>query len=494
MTDSAFPPLNVMLAIDVVVLSIAIIASAVVYRWRADITRCDAALGIGCILAGLWLITGVYLADLYAVTFLHETAGAHTATSTMLALHLEVCWYAFSIAAVLVFSGLVLTVLRLSSQLRDMAARTEELLENENILDSIFENLPVGLLIKDSNHVIERSNKAYLSWYGDALEDMVGQRFDHIKGFQSEEDARIMNEQEDEVLRTGKLIQRQVDRPFVDGKFHTLSITKFPVYDRDGNITKVGSVSVDLTELVKAEEAMRNALAEAEQATRAKSQFIATMSHEFRTPLNAILGFSEMLRGEFFGPLGARNYTEYANDIHESGEHLLRLVNDILDMAAIEAGKRTLAKDDIDIADVLRECMRSVEQAARERGIDLFLDVPDGIPPLQADRRALAQIFINILANATKFTEAGGTISIGARADDKSLTVRVSDTGVGISDELLSRITEPFAKGQSNPHVAESGSGLGLSIVKSLVDAHGGELLISSKTGVGTAVYITLPY
>jgi len=482
-----------MVATDVLLIVISISASCVVYACRRHLMRSAATPGVICTLAGLWLITAVYIADLYVMTYMPELAGAHAATSTMLALHLELCWYVFSLAAVLVFIGLVLTVLRFARQLRDMEARTDELLENENILDSIFENLPVGLLIKDNNHAIERSNREYLSWYGDALEDMLGQRFDHLKGFQSEEDARIMNAQEDEVLQTGKLVQRQVERPFVDGKSHTLSITKFPVYDRDGNITKVGSVSVDLTELVKAEEAVRNALADAEHATRAKSQFIATMSHEFRTPLNAILGFSEMLRGEFFGPLGAANYREYANDIHESGEHLLNLVNDILDIAAIEAGKRTLIKEEVDIGEVLRECMRSVEQTATEREISLILDVPDDMRPLQADRRALAQIFINVLANATKFTPAGGTISIGVHGDGEALTVCVSDTGVGISDDLLARITEPFAKGQSNPHVTESGTGLGLSIVKSLVDAHGGDLLISSETGVGTAVYITLP-
>jgi signal transduction histidine kinase len=253
-------------------------------------------------------------------------------------------------------------------------------------------------------------------------------------------------------------------------------------------------VTIDLTDQVKAEEAVRNALNEAEKATRAKSQFIATMSHEFRTPLNAILGFSEMLRGEYFGPLGAANYIGYAKDIHDSGEHLLALVNDILDIAAIEAGKRSLQKEEFDIAELLRDCMRSVEHQAADRNIRLVLKVPNDTRPLSADRKAVAQIFLNILANAVKFTQQEGTIGIDVKCQGDALTVCVSDTGVGISGDLLSRVTEPFAKGQSNPHVTESGTGLGLSIVKSLVDAHGGELTISSQTGIGTAVYVTLPF
>jgi len=494
MAGEYFPSWNMMILTDVLLTLIAAVASFMVYRYRADIRRAGAGVGVGCVLAGLWVMTAFYIGDLYTMTVMPDYAGMDAAMRAMSSLHLTYSWYAYSMSAVLVFCGLVLTVLQYSRQFREMQNRTEELLENENILDSIFENLPVGLLIKDSNHVIERPNRTYLSWYGMELEQMVGHRFDHIEGFQSKTDSIVMNSQEDEVLKTGKLVNRQVERYFVDGKPHVLSITKFPVFDRDGRITKVGSVTIDLTDQVKAEEAVRNALNEAEKATRAKSQFIATMSHEFRTPLNAILGFSEMLRGEYFGPLGADNYIEYAKDIHDSGEHLLALVNDILDIAAIEAGKRSLQKEAFDIAELLRDCMRSVEHQAADRRIRLVLKVPDDTRPLSADRKAVAQIFLNILANAVKFTQQEGTIGIDVQCQGDALTVCVSDTGVGISGDLLSRVTEPFAKGQSNPHVTESGTGLGLSIVKSLVDAHGGELTISSQTGIGTAVCVTLPF
>lgn len=483
-----------MIATDVLLVSIAIAASIVVYLRRHDIRRSGTGLGVGGILAGLWVVSGFYIADFYTMIIMPDAVGMDVAMAAMASLHLNYSWYIYSFAALLVCVGLMLTVLQLTHQLRGMEKRTEELLENENILDSIFENLPVGLLIKNSDHVIERPNRTYLSWYGTELVHMVGQRFDQIPAFQADDDAVIMNAQEDEVLSKGTLVHRRVERYFVDGKPHTLDIKKFPVHDRDGNITKVGSITVDLTELVKAEEAARNALGEAEKANRAKSQFIATMSHEFRTPLNAILGFSEMLRGEYFGPLGADNYRDYAKDIHDSGEHLLGLVNDILDIATIEAGKRTLQKEEFDIAELLCDCMRSVEGLASSRNIALVLHAADDVRPLNADRKAVAQIFLNILANAVKFTEEGGTIDISAGGDDDVLTVCVADTGVGISGDLLPRVTEAFAKGQSNPHVTESGTGLGLSIVKSLVEAHSGELVISSTAGIGTAVYVKLPY
>lgn len=483
-----------MIAIEVLLIVITISASIVVYRRRSDILRTGAATGVGCILAGLWAITALYITNLYTITIVSGTEGMAAAMTVADELHRASDWFLCSLSAVLVFTGLVLTVMQFSRQLRNMEFRTEALLENENILDSIFENLPVGLLIKDSNHAIERSNRTYLSWYGRDFNDMVGHRSEQIAGFQSEEDAVVMNAQEDEVLTSGKLVNRRVKRYFVDGNLHTLSITKFPVHDREGKITKVGSVSVDLTELFKAEEAARNAYNEAEKANRAKSQFIATMSHEFRTPLNAILGFSEMLRGEFFGPLGTDNYREYANDIHVSGEHLLGLVNDILDVAAIEAGKRTLLKEHFNIGEVLEECVRNFHQQASERDIELTVHVPDDIRPLHADRKAVAQIFLNILANAIKFTEQGGRISISVQADGDMLRVCVADSGIGIPGDFLHRATEPFSKGQPNAHVTKSGTGLGLSIVKSLVDAHGGQLSLTSTTGKGTEVYVTLPF
>ncbi len=249
----------------------------------------------------------------------------------------------------------------------------------------------------------------------------------------------------------------------------------------------------DITDRKMVEEELQSALVDAERANQAKSEFMATMSHEFRTPLNAILGFSEMLRSQYFGPLGADNYKIYANDIHISGERMLELVNDMLDIAAIEAGKRPMINEDVDIGDILSECIKNFEPPAKDSGIELSLNVPEPSPSLYADRRSITQIVLNILSNSIKFTKPNGTIATSVMATDKEITIRVSDTGIGIAPDKLSTVTDPFTQTYSDPHIAQKGTGLGLSIVKSLVEAHNGELNIESEVGKGTIVTVTFP-
>ncbi len=249
----------------------------------------------------------------------------------------------------------------------------------------------------------------------------------------------------------------------------------------------------DISEHKRAEELLRSALVEAERANRAKSEFLATMSHEFRTPLNAILGFSEMLRAQYFGPLGAKNYHEYAKDIHDSGKHMLELVNDVLDIAAIEAGKRSLYKEGLSVVELLENCVRNFEKAASKKGVGLSINVPKRLPSLYADRRSSIQIIHNLLSNAVKFTNQNGVVSISASVADRDIEIKVVDSGIGIPSEQLPGVTEPFVQMDSNPHTAEEGTGLGLSIVKSLVEAHNGTLAIDSVVGKGTSVTVMLP-
>jgi len=365
--------------------------------------------------------------------------------------------------------------------------------EHETLLDSIFENVPIGLLIKNRDHIIERSNRTYQSWYGIGNQELVGNQAQNIESLTFEGGFKQAERQEQHVFETGEITQRHERRIFDDGERHTLRITKFPIYDQEGQIVKVGSVSVDLTEQVRAEEAAREALAEAERANRTKSEFIATMSHEFRTPLNAVIGFSEMLMVKEFDVGGSSRSREYAEVIHRSGKMILELVNDILDISAIEAGKREIHKEEVHLGALLEECTGQFSHPARDGGIDLLLDVPADLPPVSADERALKQIVLNLISNAVKFTEENGSVHLSASHKKGKTILQVQDDGVGIAEEKLPTITEPFAQSHSNPHVAEDGSGLGLSIVKSLVEMHDGDLDIRSTEGQGTTIRVTLP-
>jgi PAS domain S-box-containing protein len=250
----------------------------------------------------------------------------------------------------------------------------------------------------------------------------------------------------------------------------------------------------DITERQKSEEGLRVALIEATQANQAKSEFLATMSHELRTPLNAIIGFSEMLSGQYFGALGSGKYVEYASDIKNSGEHLLQLINDLLDLSTIEAGERHLTKEIFNFWDIAEDCVPIVAEGANRKQLTFTNDVPDNLPSIYADRRAIKQILINVLSNATKFTPESGEISLSATALDNRLVIKVRDTGLGIPKDKIGSLTDPFMRGEPDPHKAQDGAGLGLAIVKSLVDIHGGELEIKSESGKGTSVTISLPF
>jgi len=277
-----------------------------------------------------------------------------------------------------------------------------------------------------------------------------------------------------------------------DGE-HTYISVKFPLKNARGEVHTICGISTDITARKVAEQELQLALVDAEQANQAKSEFLATMSHEFRTPLNAILGFSEMMKEQYFGPLGSDSYREYMGHIHGSGQHMLALVNDVLDIAAIEAGKRELDKEPIAVGEVLTGCMKTIEKAAKDGGIELSLEMPGNLPTLYADKRSITQIVQNLLSNAIKFTGSGGTISITTREADKQLMILIKDTGIGISSDILPTITEPFTQEISDPYRAQEGSGLGLSIVKSLVEAHDGSLNIKSKIGEGTTVTVSFP-
>ena len=249
----------------------------------------------------------------------------------------------------------------------------------------------------------------------------------------------------------------------------------------------------DTTERKRVEEVLRLALVDAERANKAKSEFLATMSHELRTPLNAVIGFSEILAGQFFGPIGSDKYIGYADNIKNSGEHLLLLINDILDLSAIESGKYELHKKILNFQEVLEECVPIVNERANETQIAYVSDVSPDLPPVKADRRAVKQMLLNLLSNAIKFTPKGGKVTLTATASTNAMTIEICDTGTGIPNEKLATLTDPFVRGETDPYKSQEGTGLGLAIVKSLVDLHDGGLTIESEVGVGTVVTVTMP-
>ncbi|HWA00180.1 MAG TPA: PAS domain-containing sensor histidine kinase [Caulobacterales bacterium] len=229
----------------------------------------------------------------------------------------------------------------------------------------------------------------------------------------------------------------------------------------------------------------------AEDASRAKSAFLANMSHELRTPLNAVIGFSEIMAKELFGKIGNDQYRQYASDIFDSGNHLLDLINDILDMAKIEAGKLTLAPRPLDPSVAIDQAVRLTKRKAEEKGLSIVVDAED-LPEIEADHRAVKQMLLNLLSNAVKFTDHGA-IMVHARANATGLIMRVIDTGCGIPIEHLPRLAQPFQQVETELARNHSGTGLGLALTKSLAEMHGGRLAIQSEVGRGTIVTITLP-
>ncbi|MBR0908716.1 PAS domain-containing sensor histidine kinase [Bradyrhizobium japonicum] len=256
---------------------------------------------------------------------------------------------------------------------------------------------------------------------------------------------------------------------------------------------EVVGVMRDVTDRKLAEQALDQARSAAEAADAAKTRFLATMSHELRTPLNAIIGFSEMIAQEQTLMLGAAQRKEYAQLINDSGQHLLSVVNGILDMSKMESGNFEIASEPFAPRASLMHCCNLLALKARENGIDLITDAPQDLPVMTGDPRAFKQIVLNLVANAIKFTERGGQVTVSAAVSGSQLALRISDTGVGIAADDLKRIGAPFFQAGKTYQRRHEGTGLGLSIVKSLVALHLGELTVQSRLGEGTSVTVRLP-
>lgn len=296
-----------------------------------------------------------------------------------------------------------------------------------------------------------------------------------------------------EVVSHRRFVDFRFDRIGPDGRNHHVSVSGVPVHDRSGAFAGYRGTGRDITADVEAAEELRMAKEQAEAMSRAKSEFLANMGHELRTPLHAIIGFSELIHDPKIGR-SAANHVAWAGDILASGRRLLDIINDVLELSKIDAGHYPLADDTIDLSIVARNCFRMVKPRAGEKQVRLEQALPDTGAMLHADSQAVKKIVLHLVTNAVKFTPGGGVVSIRIeQAANGDLVLAVADTGIGIDPAVLTSLFEPFTQADASIARKYGGTGLGLAISRKLVDLHGGALTIESALGLGTTVRVTFP-
>jgi two-component system cell cycle sensor histidine kinase PleC len=368
---------------------------------------------------------------------------------------------------------------------RGESALREAVALQQNLLD----HSPTLIAIRDLDGRFRLINRAYERVFDVKREDIEGKApADVVPGAF----AAQLKEFDQTVIETGKPLTHEHDAVFIDGPGTLLSV-RFPVRRADGQLAGVGSIGVDVTERKRAELALQAAMEDAELANRAKTEFLANMSHELRTPLNAIIGFSQIMEQGLHGPLPDK-YRRYAQDILESGQHLSNLLGDILDLSKIEAAKYELQEQAIDLAEANAACLRLVDERLAGSGLKLTSRFPKTLPALYGDATAIKQVILNLLTNAIKFTPEGGAVAVRGGKDRKgSIWLRVADTGVGMSETGISVALTAFGQVAGHLTRKHEGTGLGLPLIKSLIELHGGTLEIDSAVGHGTKVTVRFP-
>ncbi len=372
------------------------------------------------------------------------------------------------------------------TEFSEQVALERRLAESEARIQTLLDNSPTPIYFKDRELRFVMANRRYLEVYGVTLDQVRGRTSEEIFGG-GRGDSFIAHDRE--VMEHRKLIthEEKID----DATFLT---SKFPIIDSEGELIGVGGIETNITDRVEVERAYRQARDEAEASNRSKSAFLANMSHELRTPLNSIIGFSDSLLAGTLGEIENPTHREYLSIIRDGGEHLLQLINDILDLSRIEAGKLQLEEGAVDLHTVFGDSIRLTAERAGSAGIYIDNRIPEKLPELFADERQLRQVLINLLSNAIKFTEAGGRITASAeQTADGGIEIRVEDTGVGIEPENLKLVQQPFVQVADAMTRRHKGSGLGLAIVKSIIDMHGGTFTLESEVDKGTTAIITLP-
>jgi signal transduction histidine kinase len=370
--------------------------------------------------------------------------------------------------------------------------RNEAMLEQQTaLLQSTLEHMGEGLSVFDRDNRLLAWNDRFIALL--ALPASVGRgtRVEDILRLQARrgEFGPVDIEQEVKARLEGLRAEgaQMIERKTLGGRVLEIRRRRMPF----GGIVTLYS---DITERRRAEQEMIDAFNQAEVANRSKSEFLANMSHELRTPLNAIIGFSDILRSEKFGPIGNAKYLEYARDVHASGVHLLDLINDVLDMSKIEAGKLELFEEEVPVPELVTSCLSMVRERARERKVRIAADLGTQPVLVWADMRAMKQILLNVLSNAVKFSRDGDAVTITADLNAAGgAVITIADGGIGMTPEQIERARQPFGQAHAATTKTYGGTGLGLPITQRLVELHGGELQITSRPGEGTTVTVVFP-
>ena len=395
---------------------------------------------------------------------------------------------------------------------------TEEAYQQLEIYRRLFDILPDAILIHCEGRVTYVNRAAMRMWGATVPESLMGSKSIDLISEDSRSDVIAFRE---EVTRTGMPVEigsyrilrldgtegevegycapfTGLKKPALMSVIRDLSELRQTEQTLQSRVTELEETR-DLLEKssaaqTKLNEELRIAKEAADAANRSKSDFLTTMSHELRTPLNAIIGFSDILKSQIFGPGGSEKYCEYANDINNSGQHLLDLINDILDLSKVEAGQEELHEEDIVIPELIGSITSLVRQRASKKGVKLEMEVQKDLPSLHADKRKLKQIFINLLSNAIKFTEAGGRVTFSAWCDtENGYVFQIADTGIGIAPADIPKALSKFGQVDSDINRQNAGTGLGLPLTKELIELHGGSLDLQSVLGEGTTVTVRFP-
>lgn len=380
----------------------------------------------------------------------------------------------------------------------DQSALQRERDDAISMMSSIFDVSEVGIIITDQNQRIVKINDTFVRDYGWSRDELINA---DISSLVTPDEREMVRRNHDEYMRTSIRSSGEMKLVRKNGSIAHALFTTAPMDLSQKRRFQVSTV-MDITLRKQMEETLRHAKEQADNANRAKSTFLANMSHELRTPLNAIIGFSEMMMNQIFGPLGNEKYIEYMGDVHSSAEHLLEIINEVLDMSKIEAGRLELDESEMDIRDILISVVRMLDSRAFSSDLTLNVSVEKGFPNINGDQKLMRQVCINILTNAVKFSPKGGKIDIAAcELDDGRLQITMTDEGPGIPKDKIKQAMEPFgqvsdsmsASHGNNDEVETQGTGLGLPLAKAMVELHDGTIRLESDLGEGTTVFIVLP-